>query len=75
MTLGERIKQLREDQGITQDYIEIVTGIKRTYLSHLENGSKSHLNPTYNTLIKIAKVFFPENSEHIALSKFFLWRD
>lgn len=71
MTIGKRIRQLRENRGLSQAKVERLTGIKRTYLSHLENGSKNHDNPTYKTLIKLATVFWPENSNHVALSKLF----
>ncbi len=71
MTIGERIRQLREERGLSQAKLERMTGIKRTYLSHLETGSKNHDNPTYNTLVKIAIIFWPESSNHMALSKLF----
>ena len=53
MTIGEKIKAIRENQGLSQSEIERRTGIKREYLSKIENCELK--NPTYNTLQKIAK--------------------
>ena len=51
--LGARIKYFREWQGLTQADLEEKTGIKREYISKLENGELE--NPTYLTLSKIAQ--------------------
>ncbi len=52
MTLGERLKSLRTERGISQGEIERRTGLLRSYLSHLENG---HTVPSVETLVKIAR--------------------
>jgi transcriptional regulator with XRE-family HTH domain len=53
MTIGEAIKSIREERGISQDKVEAKTGIKRGYLSKIENGHND--NPTLKTLCKIAE--------------------
>lgn len=53
MTLGKRIQTARLAKGLSQSQFEKVTGIKREYISKLENDELK--NPTYNTLLKIAK--------------------
>ncbi len=52
MTLGKRIKFVRLAAKISQLELEKRTGIKREYLSKLENSRLK--NPTINTLKKIA---------------------
>jgi transcriptional regulator with XRE-family HTH domain len=51
--LGKRIRRLREYKGLSQSEMEKRTGIKREYLSKIETDDLK--NPTYFTLIKIAK--------------------
>ena len=52
MLIGENIKQLRANKGLTQEGFANETGISRSYLSDLENNRKS---PTIETLEKIAR--------------------
>ena len=52
MLIGENIKQLRANKGLTQEGFARETGISRSYLSDLENNRKS---PTIETLEKIAR--------------------
>lgn len=49
--LGQKIKHLRKNKGLTQFDLEKRTGIKREYLSKIENDELN--NPTFSTLIKI----------------------
>jgi len=64
MTIGEAIKSVRQQKGITQKVIEQKTGIKKEYLSRIENNRLK--NPTHATLCKIAKGI---NTELSALFK------
>lgn len=50
--LGQRIRQLRKWRGFSQSELETKSGIKREYLSKLENNELK--NPTYHTLLKIS---------------------
>lgn len=50
--LGRRIRWFRECKRISQSELEKRTGIKREYLSKMENEDLK--NPTYFTLLKIA---------------------
>ncbi len=52
--LGERIRKIRKLKNISQVQLENKTGIKREYLSKIENSELK--NPTYNTLRKICTV-------------------
>lgn len=51
--LGQRIKIIRQNKGLSQSEIENRTGIKREYLSKIENSELK--NPTYGTIQKICK--------------------
>lgn len=51
VNLGERIKKVRNLKRISQVELENKTGIKREYLSKIENCELK--NPTYKTLLKI----------------------
>jgi len=51
MSIGENIKKIRKENGLTQAEFSKRIGISRTYLSDLENSRKS---PSVETLDKIA---------------------
>jgi transcriptional regulator with XRE-family HTH domain len=52
MTLGEKIKQLRQEKGYTQTFLEKRSGVNSKLLSKYENG---RIIPTADTLRKIAE--------------------
>ena len=49
-----RLKQLRADQGMTQETLAKKAGISRVYVARLETGKQ---DPTLTTLKKLAKAF------------------
>jgi len=49
---GERLKELRLKEGITQLDLEIQSGISRTEISRIENGLK---NIEFFTIVKLAE--------------------
>jgi transcriptional regulator with XRE-family HTH domain len=51
MNIGETIRNLRTQKGMSQGDIEKRTGLLRCYLSRVENG---HTVPSLDTLAKIA---------------------
>jgi transcriptional regulator with XRE-family HTH domain len=51
MNIGETIRNLRMQKGMSQGDIEKRTGLLRCYLSRVENG---HTVPSLDTLAKIA---------------------
>ncbi|MBZ5516555.1 MAG: helix-turn-helix domain-containing protein [Acidobacteriia bacterium] len=51
MAIGERIRQLREQKGLSQGDIERTTGLLRCYTSRVENG---HTVPSLETLERFA---------------------
>jgi len=51
--LGQKIRYLRKNKGLTQFDLERKTGIKREYLSKIENDELN--NPTFSTLVKICE--------------------
>lgn len=51
MPIGARIRQLREQKGLSQGDIERMTGLLRCYTSRVENG---HTVPSLETLERFA---------------------
>jgi transcriptional regulator with XRE-family HTH domain len=49
---GKRIKELRAEQGITQQGLADKIGFDRSYIGFLERGER---NPSLEVIIKIAK--------------------
>ncbi len=54
MKLGEKIKQLRSDAGLTQPELASKANIEQSYLSKLENDKGS---PSFEVIAKIASAF------------------
>lgn len=50
--MNNRIKELREQQGISQNILAKKAGLSVGYICHLEKGTRQ--NPSYRTLEKIA---------------------
>jgi len=50
--IGQRIRQLRVERGMTQEVLAAAAGLTKGYLSKIENSSSS---PPVSTLISIAK--------------------
>lgn len=53
VALGQAIRQLRVERGLSQERLGLDAGLDRTYVSSIERG---HRNPTFDTLVKIADV-------------------
>jgi len=51
MSIGLRLRQLREQKGLSQGDIEETTGLLRCYISRVENG---HTVPSLETLQRFA---------------------
>ena len=54
MLIGERLRQLREQRGLSQGDVEKASGLLRGYISRVENG---HTVPTLETLERFAVAF------------------
>ncbi len=50
-TIGIVVRRKRKEKGLTQEVFSGLTGIARSHLAMIENGSK---NPNFETLWKIA---------------------
>lgn len=50
--LGKKIRDLRKDQGLSQEQLSFAAKIDRSYISEIENGLR---NPSLQTLEKLAK--------------------
>ena len=49
--LGTRVRELREEQGLTQESLAHIGNLDRTYISLIERGLR---NPSFNNLCRIA---------------------
>lgn len=59
-TLGEAVKRLREDRGLTQEALAHAAGVHPTWLSRLEGGA---LNPSWGMVARVAAGLGIELSE------------
>ncbi len=62
VALGNRIRQLREGKGWTQEKLAEHADIQRTYLAEIELGKR---NPSLKHLTKLANAF------HVGIAAFF----
>ena len=62
--IGEVIRSLRKEKGLSQDVLSGLAGIGRTYLTMIENGKK---NPNFETIWKIALALELKPSELVKL--------
>jgi transcriptional regulator with XRE-family HTH domain len=53
MNLGDRIRQLREESGLTQGQLAHSSAVSQGYLSQLENGEVK--NPSAAVLLRVAE--------------------
>lgn len=54
MTLADRIRELREDKGMSLDALASEAGISKTYLWELEKDSTGSKKPSADVLLRIA---------------------
>lgn len=50
--LGENLKEIRLEKGVTQTSVAKALGVDRSFVSNIENGKT---NPTLSTITSIAK--------------------
>jgi len=50
-TIGESIRFLRQQNGLSQEQLALISGINTSYIGQIERGEK---NPTIKTLEKVA---------------------
>ncbi|MEG1725926.1 MAG: helix-turn-helix transcriptional regulator [Anaerovoracaceae bacterium] len=67
MTFGQRIKDLRKFNRITQRDLANKIGVDFTYISKIENGAL--VSPSENVIIKMATTLNTEAEELILLAK------
>jgi transcriptional regulator with XRE-family HTH domain len=53
MTIGTKIRKLRVDHDLTQDYVAEKLGVSQNAFSKIERGET---DPTYSTLSRIAEI-------------------
>lgn len=58
--LGDRVRSLRKELGLTQEQLAERAGLHVTYISGIENGSR---NPSLNAIEALARGFGLDLSE------------
>ncbi len=66
LLLGENIRKIRLDKGLSQEVLGFKADLHRNYISSLERALK---NPTYTTLLKIAAALDIELVDLISYNK------
>ena len=61
MVIKNRLKELREERGMSQEKLVEMTGISRTTLSKIENNEEVNVNT--RTIAKLAEAFDVKPSE------------
>lgn len=52
VALGERVRQIRKEKGLSQEALADLAGIDRSYMGHIERGDQ---NITLTKIFQIAK--------------------
>ncbi|MBF8377911.1 helix-turn-helix transcriptional regulator [Alicyclobacillus mali] len=55
MSLGERLRRLREERGLTLAQVASAAGLSVSHLSAIENGTRR--NPSFHIVARIARVY------------------
>ena len=63
---GRNVRELRERQNLTQEDLEGLTGLRRSYISDMERGRR---NPCLKAIGRIAQALGVPPSELLALPK------
>ena len=58
--LGRNVRRLRREKGLTQERLALDAGMKRSYVSDLERGTR---NPTVRALGRLADALEVEPAE------------
>jgi transcriptional regulator with XRE-family HTH domain len=61
MKLGDKIRQLREECGLTQGQLAASSSVSQGYLSQLENGEVK--NPSAAVLLRVAQAMHVDSDE------------
>ena len=61
--LGENVRTLRRERGLSQEELAFQAGMKRSYLSDLERGTR---NPTVRALGRLAEALAIDPARLIA---------
>jgi transcriptional regulator with XRE-family HTH domain len=64
--LGQAIRRLRSERGLSQEELGLLAGIHPTWISHIESG---RTNPAWGTVRRIAIVFDVRLSEIVLLAE------
>lgn len=60
LKIGQRIRQIRTEMGISQEALGLEAGVDRTYVSDVENGRRNVSMEILEKLIKALKSNFAD---------------
>lgn len=58
--VGQKVREIRQRRGLSQDDLAAMTGLEHSYISYIESGKR---NPTLKTLHRIADALKVQLSE------------
>ena len=64
--LGEAVRRIRKERGLTQEALYHASRVHRNHISALERGA---LNPSYQTMLRIADALEISLSRLVAMSE------
>lgn len=63
LALGQAIREVRTERGISQEGLADQAGMHRTYVGGIERGER---NPSYRNIVKLARALEVRPSELLA---------
>lgn len=60
MNIGKKVKQLREDRGLTQEELSFGASVHRTQISRIENGENNVSMSSISRLVDYFQIEYPE---------------
>ncbi|MBK5233094.1 MAG: helix-turn-helix transcriptional regulator [Thermoleophilia bacterium] len=66
VALGKAVREIRLAKGFSQEQLALESGLDRTYVGGVERGER---NPSYGSLLKLAKALGISPSEILALGE------
>ncbi|MCG8451679.1 MAG: helix-turn-helix domain-containing protein [Spirochaetales bacterium] len=66
MEIGDAIRKIRNEKGLSQEKVALDAGLSRRYIYMIESGKN---NPTFETLQKLSKVLNVRTSEIVKLTE------
>lgn len=60
INIGQKVRQLREERGLTQEELSFRANIHRTQISRIENGENNLSMSSISRLVDFFQIEYPE---------------